>query len=663
MATDSIGGTGESGLLLDPVKIRLSEDSTGVFVDNAAEVTYMPSQPVRLQTLYSVGTELDTTGVTTVEFVRRVVGADGLVTLTGQTILSKLDGIHPFSDGLFVPGPFTPTQALKLLLDKLKALEPWFDYETPLPEIRLPDGGSTPSLAALVIDKTAAGQTGPSARAVLTSIFEPFGYSFRVSARGRLQVVEPDWASPDPVVTLGAADVLPGGSETLDDSTVVNMCTVDSSGYAYVDGTVMRDAWIRSGAHFTAPPLPVQDVTGGTLWATTDNTLIGGTAISVEVTADVYAVGGLGDIKPDSFTGTVDVPLSGKSVTLNWNVNEGFFGGSHSTGGVTLRWTGTGIAVTASGAGNARDGLGQDWRYDWQFRLTGTGSAWAKSNVTVSARYSESDRDIPGTVESREAYGVRERKISFNVFTVDALTALRIARWTVQRSLNPATVLSVPLMMPYRIRPEHVGRTVLLPTGERALVTAWSYDESHSPGQSSSNASATVRVLRNLLAQSGELDGNIYGEDGVWGSAPYGNPASPAGVISQTPGGTGNVGLQPPEYVPPSLASTARWPAGTDPVVIVVDLQARAGIRELGYSYWADTSYSSPPATSVEISDDNVSWHALLYSPDAPNPTGYKRLYYNGSAAAIDSARYVRFTFSQLNGRVIAIGGVTVTTI
>ena len=207
------------GLLKSPVRVSLSEDSSGLFQDNRVQIDYLEQSSISLHTPYRIGTETaPDTGLTAFEFISSSLDRSaGLVTYSGQTLLGRLANEYPFPAGYFEKPPptgYSPKDALEGLLRAMRgpeaaAVRPWIGWEE-LPQLYLrgASGPILPTLDALVIEKPSK-VPGPSAQDVLKQFFEPFsGYGFRVSRKGRLQVTVPPWhPARDAVLRVTQAQV------------------------------------------------------------------------------------------------------------------------------------------------------------------------------------------------------------------------------------------------------------------------------------------------------------------------------------------------------------------------------------------------------------------------------------------------------------------------
>ncbi|GGN32235.1 hypothetical protein [Deinococcus daejeonensis] len=489
------------GLLKDPVRVQLGEDQSGLFRDNRVSLTYVDGAPVTLSTPYRIGLETDPgKGVMSFELSsRRLDTTSGLVDWTGETILGRLARVHPFRDGFYQLGPFTPKAALDVLLNAIRVKADWLGWED-LPEFYLRgDQGRIPvTLDALAIEPAQDGP-GPSAQDVLRQFFEPFGgYGFRVSRWGRLEVITPPWAADGPVtpvLTLTDADLINGEAVVLDETQVVNVCTVVSQGYVFQAGQVLPAASVRIGTHYEPVGADVLSV----LWQPAEGVQAGGSSLSIDVHARAWAdTGFIGpDEERDGGTQTLTLPMTpGASVTATFTVNYSAFSSSQAsvtftvvdvTGGLGVRVTRRLIHATSPTT------------YSWLFDFTAAGQTFGRSQTRVVATYGEGEAGAD-VAASRSAYGRREVTLDTGVYQVDVTTAMSMARAVVMDRLNPREVLTLPQAPPYPVRPEHVGRLVDAP-GARGIVTGWSYTEQHTPQQSQSNSQFTLSVEQRLALQ------------------------------------------------------------------------------------------------------------------------------------------------------------------
>ncbi|GGK91323.1 hypothetical protein [Deinococcus radiotolerans] len=492
------------GLLEDPVRVQLGEDQSGLFRDNRVSLTYPDRAPVSLSTPYRIGLEVEPTqGVMSFELSSRRLDTDsGLVEWTGETILGRLSRIYPFPEGFFRTGPFTARGALEVLLGEMRATYDWLGWED-LPEFYLRgDGELFPVwLQALVIEAPQDGP-GPSAQDVLKMFFEPFGgYGFRVSRWGRLEVIAPPWASggvPEPALTLTNLDLTEGGTSTLDDSQVVNVCTVTSQGYVFQEGEVLPPASVRIGTHYDATGVDV----GSALWQPADGVHPGGGPLSIQVHATVWAdTGFIGpDRELDGGTQTVSLPMTpGATVTATFNVSYSAFSSSQAS--VTFTVTNDlAVRVTPRLIRSTNP-----TRYDYLFEFTATGQTFGRSATKIVATYGETETGVDLAASLAE-YGRRELTLDTGVYQIDAATALSMARAVVTDRMNPREVLTLSQAPPYPVRPEHVGRLIDVP-GARGLVTGWSYSEAHTPQQSQSSSQFTLSVEQRLVLNPVPLPG------------------------------------------------------------------------------------------------------------------------------------------------------------
>ncbi len=304
-----------------------------------------------------------------------------------------------------------------------------------------------------------------------------------------------------PVLTLTDADLEPGGTRVLDESDIVNTCTVTSQGYTWADGqqVIPPQTFNHGGIPEANPEAPAATLKYGELIPVGEGMIVAGGTLALSI--------GLEGDAPDAFSGgrkgygipepvQVSLPaVHGASTTLRIDA-----GAAWSLVMASVELTITYVAAPGT-RGGLRVTVNRVWGNDvrWAITVSATGTAYAKSNTKITASYGESQEDQTADLgASRSTYGRRERTLDTGVYQVNQATALSMARAVVQEHLNPREVLTLAQAPPYPVRPEHVGRLVDLP-GARGVVTGWSYDEQHTPQQSQSSSQFTVSAEQRLV--------------------------------------------------------------------------------------------------------------------------------------------------------------------
>jgi hypothetical protein len=531
--------------LRDPVRVRLSEDASGLFVDAGIELAFFPNVDLDLGQPYVINDELGSG-----DLYRFTIAVDrlegGLKAYTGETLMGRLDREY-VREHVLQKGPeggCTPTQALEVLLERLGVL-----YETPLPAfyLRTSTGLVEPKLVALTV-AWGEDEEAPSVRSVLDEFFRPFtGYLFRASERDRLQVIAPWWASDPPggpSVTLNSSDVLQDGVSVVEDAgTVTNRAVVSSQGYAFVEGQPLTPPAyldVTPGAAFVdlgAPPAGRLDATS-TLFIPFEEGALAEGSITVDCTLEVTEVRSLGGettySKPYSFTldpggsGAMDHTFNRGAFRSPMEITDYFYVYFTTVNGRP------GIRVTSWVHQYPVDTFwGPAW-VGYRILIDASGSKWTRSNEKTTGSWGELTQHqgaSPGLSESLGFYGVREERVDTGVYQLDASTCLAMARSIVENNLNPDLLYTVRLAPPWRVRPSHVGRLVQLPDGRRGTVEAWEYQEGHSPASSQASVTARVRVENRLTATTES--------DDAYGTAAYGpsvlRPAATAQSITVGP--------------------------------------------------------------------------------------------------------------------------------
>lgn len=328
-----------------------------------------------------------------------------------------------------------------------------------------------------------------------------------------------------PVLTVTDDQLQPGGTRTLDESQVVNVCTVTSQGYTWVDGVqVIPPATFNWGGVPTANPEAPPATHGyGQVIAPEGGALIAGTTLHLSI--------GLEGDAPDAFSGgrkgygisqpvLVDLPaVDGASTTVRIDASAAWSVVMASVV-LTLQYNAKagGLQVTVD------QSIGNDMH--WAVTVSATGTAYQKSNTKVIGVYGESET-TPDLAASRSTYGRREATLDTGVYQVTTATAVSMARAVVQARMNPREVTTYPQAPPYPVRPVHVGRRIATPDAV-GVVTGWSYDEQHTPSQSGSNSAFTLSVEQPLIYRPQPLPDGTFttpaGEDrydvAQWDAAP-----------------------------------------------------------------------------------------------------------------------------------------------
>ncbi|MEI3783848.1 hypothetical protein U9R89_22325, partial [Pectobacterium brasiliense] len=297
-----------------------------------------------------------------------------------------------------------------------------------------------------------------------------------------------------PVLILNDLDLEPGGTRVLDESDIVNTCTVTSQGYTWADGqqVIPPQTFNHGGIPEANPEAPAATLKSGELIPVGEGMIVAGGTLTLSI--------GLEGDAPDAFSGgrkgygipepvQVSLPaVHGASTTLRIDAGAAW----------SLVMASVELTITFLSPPGSRGGLKVDvnrvWGNDvrWAITVSATGTAYAKSNNKIVGTYGEKDEhQTADLTASRSTYGRRERTLDTGVYQVNQATALSMARAVVQEHLNPREVLTLSQAPPYPVRPEHVGRLVDLP-GARGVVTGWSYDEQHTPQQSQSSSQFTL---------------------------------------------------------------------------------------------------------------------------------------------------------------------------
>ncbi|NJK43212.1 MAG: hypothetical protein HC933_02160 [Pleurocapsa sp. SU_196_0] len=169
-----------------------------------------------------------------------------LASYSGETLLGRLSR-QRFSNAVFQSGPMFAENALATIL-----LAAGVPYVSPLPVFYLRGSSSLirPELKAVTVAWD-EGEDAPTVRDAIEELLGAFdGYVVRANSSDVLEVIAPSWATgAGAVVMLTLDDVLESGwviEET--DNSVINLCTVRSSSYDFVeDQTVAADAALECG--------------------------------------------------------------------------------------------------------------------------------------------------------------------------------------------------------------------------------------------------------------------------------------------------------------------------------------------------------------------------------------------------------------------------------
>ncbi|GEM47220.1 hypothetical protein [Deinococcus cellulosilyticus] len=523
----------------DPVSVTLSESISGLYVDHQISLTFPTTEEVSTATPRTVSLEVDPDPLYTYHPVTTRKEGD-LVQVQGETLLSRLTriypGLRPSDNG---GAGFTPREALAEIIGQWQQQFPWislspaattveFYFRTSSPDDPL--DFFLPSIRMLALDPD--DQDSLSAYDILSQFFECFpGYVFRVNSLNELDIVAPSFLNIYPALLLTDSDLTPEQSEDVDASGVFNACSVESQGYTFVeDQDVMPPAFLTTDEDVWEPPGDKQNLGGGVMWNVDPDVIIGGSSIQIHTVNTIYyEYNGFGSgSQTQEHTDEFTLPLDGSVVTweFEWVISGPFGFPVRQYAHLSFR------AVLDGGklkgiAVNILDyvGLWPDaitYRYlAWKWALTATGTRYLKNNVTRTGSYLEDKTDLPGIAESREAYGLRKKTLNTGVFFIDDQETLNnMALSFVMTHMNPLRKVSLGQVAPYVVRPDHIGKPVVLPDGRTGTVLDWSYSEAHSPGGSSGSSTITVQMVDvSALDQTAAFGEARYGL-AVYGGTP-----------------------------------------------------------------------------------------------------------------------------------------------
>lgn len=538
---------------VDPISIQVSEELNGPWADAKLNLGLPGDSDVPPRVIIDdpMGHQLyraQTTEVTRADSI-----ALGFESLLGRMSREKLKA------SIIARGPFTGKEALEYVLTQFALQHSWFWFK-PIPELFLRVGATTIPLKYDAIRIVLDEENPQTLKEVLDEWFAFLpDFAFRVDADNELVVVQVGEGAP---VALSDWDVGPIQSEE-NRLTVVNRCTIRYRPWEFVAsqevmepadfyiravgvvGTGLSDSFFEGAArsHLGKQAYTAPGSASGTLpyWLFQAGVIAAGD-ITVQWAADFYRPPGL---VGGNFSGSAVVPLNGQQVTLF----------NRAVGPVTdeLR-----VVLKARyippGAGDAiRNGkIELEWSSnsssggDIYIALNGFSASYAEGEREYKATYGLAEHypDLPGLAQSQdpvEGVGVveEERELRIVNLRTDRIfdlpgggsidlpwipdgtwldnfypphqvitqQLLALAKARVQKYFQPRLEYSFPVLAPYNLRPEHLGRYVSLPNGRVGVLTAIGRSDAYGPGQAQEASEARVVEVRSLTEALAALSG------------------------------------------------------------------------------------------------------------------------------------------------------------
>lgn len=224
---------------IDPVRVSLSEDANGLFIDASIAVSFAPDDPIPDR--FAINDPFDGTVLYSVRSTNPQLKPSGVKTVQGETLLSRL-ARQRFREAILEPLAFSGREALEWIL-----LKAGVAHVNPIPEFLLRTGSSleNPTFGAIFI-AWEKDEFAPTVRSVLEQFFSTFqGYGFRANADDVLEVVPPPWAVSVPALAITLDDIVEGTwSSAADDSSVVNYCEVRSQPWRFEPDQNLSDVGV-----------------------------------------------------------------------------------------------------------------------------------------------------------------------------------------------------------------------------------------------------------------------------------------------------------------------------------------------------------------------------------------------------------------------------------
>lgn len=407
----------------------------------------------------------------------------------------------------------TLTQLLTYLVSLWVDLYPWLRFE-PIPDLRFPvpdDAYTDPETGTLRLPAlTIAQEAGRrlSIRQIVDDFLSLIPGALRQTSTGSIEIV-PFWgpdAASEPALVLGLEDLASIDNAKPDPTQMFNGASVQARGGAFQQDQQLNEPSFAVQTYFRRAFLDEQSViptdrsefpepdsgffASGVLGAQTFAVLVGGNEIAVEWAATAYSAisGGSSNPNPNiphslitegSSSGTINLTRGGPPVSVV--VSGTVYGFQPIRYTWTFRWVAEGLQVNvqANAQGAYNHFLNEARLFASIVEFDVVGEAFVPSSVSVTGRFSLSNGDsLPGPggtnalATSEAMYGPRELQVSTDIFPLTLVQAQQIAQALVVEHINPKTIrrFEQSWWNGYRVKPDHIGRLIELPTGEVGRV-------------------------------------------------------------------------------------------------------------------------------------------------------------------------------------------------
>lgn len=516
---------GELDVRRDRVRSAVSET-----IGSLMETTRVQQAEVQLDEAFFLDIELDPTvetpfvealapdEVIATRYAVPVSSTEHLASYRARTNLGRIADAYPQAVvtrtvDIGLGEDATLTQLLDYLVELWEGQYPWLRFEA-IPDLRFPvpdDPYTDPNTGTLRLPALTIVQE-PDRRLSIRQIIDDFlsliPGALRQTSTGSIEIV-PFWgpdAPSEPALVLGLEDLASIDNAKPDPTQMFNGASVQARGGAFQQDQQLNEPSFAVQTYFRRAFLDEQSViptdrsefpepdsgffASGVLGAQTFAVLVGGNEIAVEWAATAYSAisGGSSNPNPNiphslitegSSSGTINLTRGGPPVSVV--VSGTVYGFQPIRYTWTFQWVAEGLQVNvqANAQGAYNHFLNEARLFASIVEFDVVGEAFVPSSVSVTGRFSLSNGDsLPGPggtnalATSEAMYGPRELQVSTDIFPLTLVQAQQIAQALVVEHINPKTIrrFEQSWWNGYRVKPDHIGRLIELPTGEVGRV-------------------------------------------------------------------------------------------------------------------------------------------------------------------------------------------------